>query len=616
MRLAAVVTWLWSSVCLAVFPEMPRFTPSTIPKWPRDASPPASPETGREGPIVRITNGPVQGVLRGEQVKTVAWWGIPFAKPPVADLRFRAPQPFTQTWTDPFKATKIPRACTDVEDCLYLNVYARESAILNATTALPVMFWIYGGGFDSGDGYEFGIYDGQHLCESHNVVVVTVNYRLGNLGFMALDALRQEDPNGSTGNYGVQDQTLGLQWVKTNIAAFGGNPKRVTIFGESAGGMSVMWHLVSSSSQGLFQGAIMESGTSQFSPFFQPYRDAAEYGEDTAAILGCPAKLGHAAQLTCLRNCTMKAVLHGAGSDLMGTSHPADHSLLYPIMPVGPVIDGTAVGTLDVPMRLVEQGRFNKVPLILGANEDGGTIFEPMLPQVVPSARWPASIFKDTVNKTFDYVFQSNSSRFQSVYNVTEYEQGTARWPEDSLISRAVRDLIFMCPLRQLAMAYAKQGLPAYMYVFHFDYGLLIDNILHLGDFHAGELPFVFKNWLWAVKSAAPSQDAQMMSDIMSCKWASFAYSMDPNGGSDHTQWPPGCQDINKKFSAWPVFSARDRLFYSLTQSPEVRQIRSNNYYPDDRFPRDPKCDLIDGLSADLRFRHDDAQGREDAIIV
>merc|ERR1712217_882001 len=160
------------------------------------------------------------------------------------------------------------------------------------------------------------------------------------------------------------------------------------------------------------------------------------------------------------------------------------------------------------------------------------------------------------------------------------------------------------------------QGLPAYMYVFHFDYGLLIDNVLHLGDFHAGELPFVFKNWLWAVKAIAPAQDGQLMSDIMSCKWASFAYTHDPNGGADESKWPRGCETINKKYSAWPLFNSRDRLFYSLKQGPEVRQIMSSNYYPDDLFPRDEKCDFIDSVSGKFRFQHDGEAHSSKRIVV
>eukprot|EP00928_Gymnodinium_smaydae_P018293 TRINITY_DN16970_c0_g3_i1.p1 TRINITY_DN16970_c0_g3~~TRINITY_DN16970_c0_g3_i1.p1 ORF type:complete len:626 (-),score=61.99 TRINITY_DN16970_c0_g3_i1:247-2124(-) len=591
------------------FPKLPH---GLLPKWPQNASSPSDPDVNatvfNAGPVVVTANGPVQGVYRGFSRSSVSWWGVPFAEPPVGELRLRSPRPLERTWTEPLQANRVPAACTDSEDCLYMNVYTPSSALRPGSTPLPVMYWIYGGGFVSGTNFEVGLYDGRNLCEKHNVVVVAVNYRLGNLGFMALDALKNEDPNYSTGNYGTQDQALGLQWVKANIKAFGGDPDQMTIFGESAGGMSVMWHLVSPSSAGLFHAAIMESGTSQLSFFFQAYTDARDYHEDVVKSLGCPASSVADAQLKCLRALPMKAILKGAKSP------PSKRSPFYPIMPVGPVIDRARTGTLDTPMHLVVRGNFNKVPLIVGANEDGGTVFEPMVPRVVPGAQWPATLFKGTVRKAIDYMMQGSASFFQSLYNVSEYK--SAEFPEDALLSRSIRDLIFMCPLRQLASAYARQGIPAYMYVFHFNYGLLIDKVLHLGDFHAGELPFVFNNWLDAIDVLAPLQEPRLMSDIMSCKWSSFAYTHNPNGGTDESTWPPGCLEINRKYSSWPQFTTRDRLFYSLKIEPEVLQIRSDNYYPDDIFPRDSKCDMIDSISFDLFFRNDGQTQVQEAITL
>lgn len=583
--------------------------PGLLPKWPHGSPRPIDPDRQSNltspGPVVTTANGPVRGVFRGIFKKSIAWWGIPFAEPPV---RLMAPQPLRKTWTEPFDAKKLSANCMDSEDCLYLNVYAPSAALAEKAHPRPVMFWIYGGGYVSGDSSEFGLYDGQHLSESHEIVLVTVNYRLGNLGFMALDALRLEDPNGSTGNYGMQDQNLALKWVQTNIASFGGDPGRVTIFGESAGGMSVMWHLVSPMSKGLFHAAIMESGTSAASFFFQPYKEAASYYEDTAKILKCPAEGGATVQLRCLRALSMDDIQHGAGGEENGSPIPADRSPLYPIMPVGPVIDGTEAGLLDVPIHLVESGRFNKVPFILGANENGGSIFEPMLPLVVPHAKWPVSLFPQSFQLAFAHMFHGNSSKVEAIYSKSEYRG--ARFPLDSLISRAIRDLIFMCPLRSVASAWTKHGLQAFMYVFHFDYGMIIDNVTHLGDFHAGELPFVFDNWIWAIKALAPVSDPQLMANIMTCKWASFAYTHDPNGGADESKWPPNCLDVNRRYNNWPAYNLTERQFYSLRDAPAVHQIRKDNIYPDDLFPRDPKCDLWDSMSSNLRFEHDDAELR------
>lgn len=535
----------------------------------------------------------------------MTWWGIPFAEPPVGALRLRAPQPLGKTWTTPLDASKVPPSCESQEDCLYLNVYAPSASLANASQRRPVMVWIYGGGFVTGSNWELGLYDGMHFAERHGVVLVAMNYRLGNLGFMALDSLKQEDPHGSTGNYGVQDQNLALKWVQRNIAGFGGDPDRVTLFGESAGGMSVMWHLVSPASKGLFHAAIMESGTSAITYFFQPFKDAKSYHEETASILNCSASKGAAAQLECLRSLPTEVILHGAGGEVTGSGKspsPKDHSPIYPIMPVGPVIDGSEAGLMDVPIRLVTAGRFNKVPLIVGSNENGGSMFEPEIAQVVPNAKWPASLHPGSLKLAFEYMFGANASKVGRMYTQEEYK--SASFEEDARLSRIIRDLVFMCPVRSLATAWAEQGVPAFMYVFHFRYGVVVDRVLHLGDFHAGELPFVFQNWLWAVRGVAPLTDPVRMADIMSCKWASFAFTHDPNGGPHEDRWPPNCVDMNRKFSDWPAFSLRSRSFYSLKDSPEVRRVLADNRYPDDLFPRDEKCDMWDDMAPYLRFAH------------
>jgi carboxylesterase type B len=162
-----------------------------------------------------------------------------------------------------------------------------------------------------GDSFEFGWYDGVNLANKHNVVIVAANYRVGPFGFLALDALRSEDPNNSTGNVGLLDQRAALEWTRDNIKQFGGDPKRVSIFGESAGGFSVCWHLASPGSAGLFAGAIMESGSCDSPQFFQSYEYATGFGETWAQAVGCGKQIGHAL-LQCMRaldaNQMMKSV--------------------------------------------------------------------------------------------------------------------------------------------------------------------------------------------------------------------------------------------------------------------------------------------------------------------
>jgi para-nitrobenzyl esterase len=218
--------------------------------------------------IVQTAEGKVRGIDSGSGLRT--FLGIPFAKPPVGDLRWKEPQP-VEPWKDVRAAEAfgprcmqaeggsdmVSRAAAISEDCLYLNVWTTATS---ADTKLPVLVYIYGGGFQGGDASEHR-YDGTVFAK-HDIVAVTINYRLGVFGFLALPELTKESPHHASGNYGFLDQVAALQWVQRNIAAFGGDPKRVTIAGESAGSMSVSALMGSPLSKGLIAGAIGESGSS------------------------------------------------------------------------------------------------------------------------------------------------------------------------------------------------------------------------------------------------------------------------------------------------------------------------------------------------------------------
>ena len=203
--------------------------------------------------FVKIDSGYVRGVVVGD---VASFRGIPYAAPPVGEMRWRMPQP-VKPWKGVLSADKFGPACMQPddmpksEDCLTLNVWRPE----NSDAALPVMVWIYGGELMSGS----TAYNSGDALAKQGVVVVSMNYRLGRLGFFAHPALAAEAPDDVRGNYGYMDQRAALLWVQRNIAAFGGDPAKVTIFGESAGGGSVMIHLTSPMSQGLFRAAVMES---------------------------------------------------------------------------------------------------------------------------------------------------------------------------------------------------------------------------------------------------------------------------------------------------------------------------------------------------------------------
>src|SRR5215469_7721402 len=214
-------------------------------------------------PVVHLDSGIISGIT-GSTPDVRVYKGIPFAAPPVGHLRWRAPQPVAR-WDGVRKAEKFSPTCMQnangptaqptSEDCLYLNVWTSAKS---ATERRPVMVWIYGGGFTGGSGSVPG-YDGDALSQK-GVVVVTFNYRLGPFGFLAHPELTKESDRRASGNYGLMDQVAALEWVQHNIAAFGGDPKKVTIFGESAGSLSVAYLQTSPLSKGLFVRAIGESG--------------------------------------------------------------------------------------------------------------------------------------------------------------------------------------------------------------------------------------------------------------------------------------------------------------------------------------------------------------------
>ena len=216
---------------------------------------------------VKTGSGFVRGV-KSQDTATCSWKGIPYAAPPVGELRFRAPQP-APAWSGVREAFGPGPQCMQVlargdarknmsEDCLYLNVWRPQKS-----GVFPVMVWIHGGGYIMGSGGQGATgmtFDGSRLAEFGDVIVVTINYRLHAFGFLADPALRDEDPNHSTGNYGSLDQVAAIRWVHDNIAQFAGDPEKVTIFGESAGGWSICTMLATPLNQGMFQRAILESG--------------------------------------------------------------------------------------------------------------------------------------------------------------------------------------------------------------------------------------------------------------------------------------------------------------------------------------------------------------------
>ena len=311
---------------------------------------------------VRVEGGLLSGVAADG---VIAYKGIPYAAPPVGDLRWRAPQP-AAPWPgvraadayghdcmqEPFPSDAAPLGTPPAEDCLYANVWAPEKS---ASPKLPVMVWIHGGGFVNG-GASPAVYDGRHFAR-RGVVFVSFNHRLGRFGFFAHPALSAENPKGPLGNYGYLDQIAALKWVQKNVAAFGGDPGNVTVFGESAGGGSVHTLMVSPLAKGLFHKAIVESGGGRAGGIMAPrsLKEAEAVGVAFAKLAGVTGE--DAAALAALRKLPAPDLVRGL--NLMSMRQQRDTWS-------GPMTDGQIV--VEEPETAFRAGRQASVPYMVGAN--------------------------------------------------------------------------------------------------------------------------------------------------------------------------------------------------------------------------------------------------------
>ena len=449
--------------------------------------------SGARGLIVQTGSGPVEGV---EEDGVFSYRGIPYAAPPVGELRWKPPvEP--SAWTDTLRATERPNACVQdafnglaipgfvaSEDCLYLNVDTPVDG-----SRLPVMVWIHGGGFTLGEGLQAdGGTAGDLIARQAGVVVVSMNYRLGQLGFLAHAELSAESSQAGSGNYGLMDQTAALKWVRDNIAEFGGDPENVTIFGESAGAFSVCSHLVSSQSTGLFHKAILQSGSCE-RPW--PTLAAAEaQGDRVAEVLGCSdASEG---ELACMRETDAKQVLAALPPPPNFGFNPSEEEGGS----WGPVLDGAFF--TEQPTDSFASGNFNRVPTIVGFTKDEARLFvwlgeiEESSPLVVTEENYEAHIAR-LVGGDMSLAAQA----------ATEYPLGDFSAPIVAFAEVAT-DVIFRCPGKQ-EVSKISEHVPAYLYQFEYPNGrsqleLAIQfNILDaelpsygLGAFHGADMPYVF----------------------------------------------------------------------------------------------------------------------------
>lgn len=452
-----------------------------------------------------------QGALTGTVDSGVAVFkGIPFAAPPLGAMRWRPPQE-PAAWQGTRDATGFgaicpqpPRAPDDSrgreklpqsEDCLTLNVWTPNAA---SGAKLPVMVWIYGGGFREG-GSASPLYDGTELAQ-HGVVVVTFNYRLGWLGFLDLPALSAENPNEPVGNYGLLDQIAALQWVQKNIAQFGGDPANVTIFGESAGGMSVNDMMVSPLARGLFHRAISESGLGLIAT---PTAEAAQKAAgDFATQHGAGGETG-AAQLKDLRSLSAYAIVH---------KEPKIDAAA-----ISPMVDGKVLS--DQVAKSFAEGKIAKADYIAGSNSNEATLM-----------RYIGMDSESLLKPLGDYV-----GMVRKVY------ESDGKLDDDEFVDQLFDDGLFASGAQGFAHFVAKAGGNARVYYF----GYIADalKLSWKGVPHGGELVYVWGLHGLAndpdtarIAAAASDSDKRVIA-LMQSYWTNFAKSGDPNGAG-LPAWP------------------------------------------------------------------------------
>ena len=451
-----------------------------------------------------VTGGRVQGTATDG---VGVFKGIPFAAPPVGDLRWRQPQP-VKAWTGVKQATAFAPGCMQSsfmsmgpsnysEDCLYLNVWTPAKS---ASQKLPVMVWIYGGGFTAGQ-TAIPAYDGTSLAKK-GVIMVSVAYRVGPFGFLAHPALSRESGKGS-GDYGLADEIAGLRWVKDNIARFGGDPSNVTIFGESAGGMSVAMLAASPPAKGLFAKAISESGGS-----FGPLRTANEGGSTVPTLKTAEA------------NGEKVFAALGVADLKAARALPADQ-VVKAQGQFWPAADGEFI--LGDQYELYKQGRFNDTPILVGTNADEGRLFAGM---GGPPPADPAAAFAQQVRGAYG----EKADEVITAYTAPPADPAKAS-------KNLMRDSTFAWHTWAWARLQAEKGKGrAYVYYFENKKPSQPD-----GATHADEIGYVFGGGPMGVPPGAPPPPRTAADDVLIQQfqgyWTNFAKTGDPNGPG-LPRWP------------------------------------------------------------------------------
>jgi len=466
----------------------------------------SAPPDDKHGPIVKAPAGIVEGLAEGE---LRVFKGIPYALPPVGSARWRPPSPMPQ-WAGVKKATEYGSSCWQPkpalstiytrnpmpmsEDCLTLNIWTP----IHADNA-PVFFWIYGGALVGGASRE-ETYNGARLA-ARGIVVVSFNYRLGVLGWLAHPELSKESPLGVSGNYGLLDQIEALKWVQHNIRAFGGDPSNVTIAGESAGALSVMYLMAAPPARGLFAKAIAESAYMISTP------------ELSKASFGSPSAEESGVKLAAALHAPDIAALRAMDAEKLSLAAPAAG-----YAPWG-TIDGHVM--LRQLVEVFDKGEQAPVPLLAGFNSGEIRSLRVLAPQPPANATDYEATIRDRYGDLAD--------EFLRLYP-------SANMPESLLAT--TRDALYGWTAQRLVRKQTAQGQPSFLYFW--DHGYPAADAGGLHGFHASELPYVFGTFdatppLWPKIPATPEE--KKLSDAMVGYWSSFARTGKPQAANE-PDWP------------------------------------------------------------------------------